>query len=201
MSLLVKICGVTTQEGIDAAVESGADAIGFVFHAPSSRNLQPARAAALAALLPVQLLRVAVTLHPSQALVDSVLAAFEPDVWQSDAGDFEHLRLPSQLQCWPVWRSGGALPQERPGRFLYEAPASGAGTLADWETAAALAREGELILGGGLDAHNVASAVALVRPFGVDVSTGVERAAGQKDAALIRQFIAAARAADRKKTA
>ena len=198
MSLLVKICGVTTQEGIDAAVESGADAIGFVFHAPSPRHLEPARAAALAALLPAQLLRVAVTLHPSQALADAVLAGFEPDVWQTDASDLANLRLPPHIQRWPVWRSGGALPQAMPPRMLYEAPASGAGSRADWEMAAALARDSELILGGGLDAHNVASAIALVRPFGVDVSSGVERTPGIKDPALIREFIAAARAADRR---
>ena len=89
MSLLVKICGVTTDEAINAAVAAGADAIGFVFHGPSPRSIEPLRAAALTSSLSASVLRVAVTLHPSQALVDRVLAEFEPDVWQSDAADFE----------------------------------------------------------------------------------------------------------------
>lgn len=193
MSLLVKICGVTTEEGVEAAVAAGADAIGFVFHASSPRNLEPARAAALAASVPV--LRFAVTRHPSQELVDAVLAAFEPDVWQADAADFEHLRLPAAIQRWPVLRSGAALPPLLPEQVLFEAARSGVGERADWAVAAGLARCCSLILAGGLDAGNVAAAVARVRPHGVDVSSGVESRPGIKDPAMIREFIRAARTA------
>lgn len=197
MSLLVKICGVTTDEAINAAVAAGADAIGFVFHGPSPRSIEPVRAAALASPVPASILRVAVTLHPSQALVDRVLAEFEPDVWQSDATDFETLRLPATIAQWPVWRSDGAPPQTPPPRLLFEAHASGVGAKADWTVAAGLARRCGLILGGGLDAANVGAAIAIVRPYGVDVSSGVERAPGVKDPARIRAFIDAARTADR----
>ena len=197
MSLLVKICGVTTEEAVNAAVAAGADALGFVFYGPSPRSIEPVRAAALTAALPASVLRVAVTLHPSQALVDRVLAEFEPDVWQSDADDFMKLALPPAIARWPVWRSGN-LSSMPPPRLLFEAPVSGAGAMADWQAAAALARRCGLILGGGLDAANVGAAIAAVRPYGVDVSSGVERRPGVKDPAMIRTFIEAARAADRR---
>jgi len=198
VTLLVKICGITTDEAIAAAVESGADAIGFVFHEPSPRNLQPRRAADLARTLPPGVLRVAVTLHPSQALVDRVLAEFTPDVWQSEAADFDSIRIPAVIERWPVLRSGGLRPVTPPSRLLFEATESGAGAPADWRVAADLARQSELILGGGLDAGNVGVAIAAVRPYGVDVSSGVEREPGVKDPAKVRHFIAAAHAADRR---
>lgn len=201
MSLLVKICGLTTREAVEAAVAGGADAVGFVFHAPSPRNVEPSQAAALAGSLPPGVLRVAVTLHPSQSLVDRVLAGFEPDVWQSDAADFATLRLPPAISNWPVWRAGNALPETPPPRLVYEAALSGAGMRADWTAAASLARRCGLILGGGLDPANVGAAILRVRPCGVDVSSGVERAPGIKDPAMIRAFIEAARAADQGVTA
>ncbi len=194
MSLLVKICGVTTEEAVDAAVEAGADAVGFVFHAPSPRNVTPRRAAALARRLPPGVAAVAVTLHPRQADLDRVLEAFVPDIWQSDAADFEGLAMPAGLECWRVLRDARAAMPGR-GRVLFDSPVSGAGHRADWAGAAALARRAELILGGGLAAANVGAAIGAVQPAGVDVSSGVERAPGVKDAARIREFIAAARAA------
>ncbi len=194
MTLLVKICGLTTPEGVDAVAAAGADAAGFVFHAPSPRHLNPAAAAALAARLPPTVLRVAVTLHPTQALVDAVLVGFRPDAWQTDLADFAELDLPPEIARWPVVRPGSAQ-GELPARLLYEGPASGAGERADWDEARSLAAGRELILGGGLDAASVGEAVARVRPFGVDVSSGVERAPGLKDPALVHRFVAAARAA------
>ena len=202
MSLLIKICGQTGEEGITAAVDAGADAIGFVFHSPSPRNMEPVRAAILAAaFVPENVLRVAVTLHPSQALVDEVLAEFTPDVWQTDAADFKSLQLPATIARWPVWRTGSALPDELPPKLLFEAAASGAGIQADWTVAAGLARRCGLILGGGLRAANVGAAIAMVRPYGVDVSSGVESEPGVKDPAMVRGFIEAARAAERRLTA
>lgn len=196
MTLLVKICGVTSEEAIEAAVDSGADAVGFVFHAPSPRNVMPGRAAALARRLPRGIASVAVTMHPRQADVNRVLAEFRPDIWQSDAADFEAMCLPGSIECWRVLRGArAAVPGA--GRVLFDAAESGAGRRADWSAAAAIARRNALILGGGLDAGNVGVAIAAVRPAGVDVSSGVERAPGVKDAARIRAFIAAARAAMR----
>lgn len=193
MTLLVKICGVMSEEAVEAAVSAGADAVGFVFHAPSPRNILPARAAVLSRRLPRSVASVAVTLHPRQADVDRVVAEFRPDIWQADAADFDVMRLPDGIECWRVLRCTepavlGA------GRVLFDAAESGTGRRADWTVAAALARRKALILGGGLDAENVGVAIATVRPIGVDVSSGVESAPGVKDSSRIRAFIAAARA-------
>ena len=193
MSLFVKICGLSSAEAVAAAVEAGADAIGFVFHSASPRNVMPADALALSAGLPAHVLTVAVTLHPPQELVDEVLRTFVPGAWQTDAADFDALVLPTGIARWPVLRAGIKAQARLPRRFLFEGARSGVGELADWSEAAALAEGRELILGGGLGPGNVASAVRAVRPFGVDVSSGVESAPGRKDPARIRDFIAAAR--------
>ena len=84
-----------------------------------------------------------------------------------------------------------------PHTLLFDAAVSGNGMQADWKTAAILARRSMLIIGGGLNPSTVAGAIEEVNPIGVDVSSGVEREAGVKDAILIREFVAAARAADR----
>jgi phosphoribosylanthranilate isomerase len=193
MSVFVKICGISDEAALTAAVDAGADAVGFVFRAASPRNLAAAFAAALAARLPGGVLAVAVTCHPTQDEVNRVLEAFHPDAWQSDTVDFDTIRVPLGVRRWPVVRDGGS--RSSPGgRIVFDAPESGRGTRADWREAAGLARRTELMLGGGLDARYVAAAIAAVRPFGVDVSSGVESAPGIKDAARIRAFVAAARA-------
>lgn len=197
MSLLVKICGVTREADVAAAVDAGADAVGFVFHEASRRNLPPARAAKLTSTLPATVLRVAVTLHPSQELVERVLHEFVPDVWQSDYEDFATIRLPDGIRRWPVLRTGGQAPSKLPHTMLFDAAVSGNGMQADWKTAALLARRSLLIIGGGLNAKTVGHAVEEIGPIGVDVSSGVECEPGVKDAILIRKFVAAARAADR----
>src|SRR5690606_19448935 len=192
----IKICGLTTREAVDAAVAAGADAIGFVF-APSKRQVTAAQAAALAQDVPARVTRVAVMQHPSQALVDEVCDIFRPDVLQTDAEDFASLRLPSELELLPVIRDGQEVDASLPARILYGGRTSGAGTTADWTCARELARRTQLVLAGGLSARNVADAIAAVRPFGVDVSSGVESAPGKKDIAKIYAFIRAARAASR----
>jgi phosphoribosylanthranilate isomerase len=197
VKLLIKICGLTTPAAVDVAIAAGADALGFVFYGPSPRNLTPQRAAVLAARVPKRVRRVAVTLHPTQALVDAVLGAFMPDVWQTDAVEFATLTRPARIERWPVLRADQPLPADVPARFLFEGAKSGAGERSDWTAAAALARRGELVLGGGLDPGNVAAAVAAVRPYGVDVSSGVESASGVKDAGKIEAFVTAARSAAR----
>jgi phosphoribosylanthranilate isomerase len=189
----IKVCGLTTPEGVAAALAAGVDAVGFVFHAASPRNVTPEAALRLARHVPRSVLRVAVTLHPSQELVDEIACVFRPDALQSDVEDFDALKLPWGLAAMPVLRSGGPRPAEWPDRFLYEGPRSGVGATADWDEARSLARTGELVLAGGLRPDNVAAAIAAVRPFGVDVSSGVESAPGRKDPALIAAFVAAAR--------
>jgi phosphoribosylanthranilate isomerase len=189
--LWIKICGLTTEAGVSAAAAAGANAIGFVF-APSTRQVTPARAAELVRGAPRELQRVAVLLHPTQALVDAVLAALEPDILQADVEDFATLRAPPHVQRLPVMRGVRAAPA--PPRVLFEGPVSGAGERSDWAQAAVLARATQVVLAGGLTPANVQRALAEVRPFGVDVSSGVESAPGVKDPQKIHEFVRNARA-------
>lgn len=192
MTLWIKICGLTTDEAVTAAVTAGADAIGFVF-APSKRQVTPRRAAELVRNAPAHVARVAVTLHPAQSLIDEVCERFRPDVLQTDAEDLQGLVIPPGLEVMPVLRAGREWAGPLPRRFLFEGPVSGAGQAADWQHAAQLARQSQLVLAGGLHAGNVAEAIARVHPFGVDVSSGVEREPGIKDVVKIEQFVRAAR--------
>jgi phosphoribosylanthranilate isomerase len=190
----IKICGLTTAEAVSAALEARVDAIGFVF-SESVRRVTPAQASRLAHGTPARVLRVAVTRHPAQSLLEEILAEFRPDLLQSDAADFARLRLPAGLARLPVVR--GALPAGAsvPPRLLFEGAESGSGHVSDWRSAATLARRTELILAGGLTAVNVAAAIEAVAPFGVDVSSGVESRPGLKNPLEIARFVSAARAA------
>ena len=193
--LWIKVCGMRTREAIEAAAQAGADALGFVFHEASPRNLTVESASALQSYVPAGVERIAVFLHPAQDLVDGVLSAIRPDWVQTDAADLAALRLPAGQRVLPVFRSGQARPALLPKRCLLESARSGAGERADWQDAAHLAAMAEVVLAGGLDAGNVGEAVRRVRPFGVDVSSGVESGRGVKDVVKIRDFIRAARAA------
>jgi phosphoribosylanthranilate isomerase len=190
----LKICGMTSPEAVSAALEAQVDAIGFVF-APSVRELQPQRAAQLAAPARARALCIAVTQHPSQALIEQILDEFGPDVLQTDLEDLAGLRLPASLTVLPVVRGALTDPRAAPPRLLFEGARSGSGGTADWGQAMLLARATQLILAGGLTAANVAAAIQSVRPFGVDVSSGVESAPGRKSPQRIVEFVQAARAA------
>jgi phosphoribosylanthranilate isomerase len=195
MSIIVKICGFRSEEQVNAAVEAGADAIGFVF-ARSIREVTPAEAAAISANIPSHIKRVAVMRHPAYDEWQKVLQGFSPDVLQTDAGDFASLNVPDVVERWPVYREGGAEP-DAIGPYIFEGQKSGQGETVDWSRAAALAESGQMILAGGLAAYNVAEAIGTVRPFGVDVSSAVESAPGQKDSQLIHEFVSAVRAAEK----
>ena len=189
----IKICGMTTPEAVAAALDAGVDAIGFVF-AESVRRVTPQIAAQLAASARGRVKLVAVTRHPSQSAVDEIVAVFRPDVLQTDAADLRTLTLPVELEKLPVLR-GRQDAASLPRRVLFEGLTSGSGIPCDWESAREGAQRTELILAGGLNPGNVAAAIAEVRPFGVDVSSGVEQRPGVKSPAEIARFAAAARAA------
>lgn len=191
MTPFVKVCGLTTEAGVDAVGQAGADAAGFVFSA-SPRRVSTARAAALAARLPDSVVRVAVFRHPAPGEVARVLEEFPADWVQTDAADLAGQDL-GGAEPLAVLRAGVPLPLVIPTVVLFEGPCSGAGEVTDWEAAARLARQTRVILAGGLDAGNVGAAVATVRPWGVDVSSGVEAERGIKDPAKIAAFVAAAR--------
>lgn len=194
--MFVKICGVTRLEDAEAAVEAGADAIGFVFWPNSPRFIDPFRARAIAAALPpfvtavglfvnqpaeyvngvASLVRLgAVQLHGDEKPRDAVLIQRPTIKAVSPAA----LSTPDAVNAWPrsVTLLLDAYDPERRG---------GTGRTVDWTAAAAIATTRRAILAGGLTPENIAEAIARVRPFGVDVSSGVEAAPGIKDRAKIR---------------
>lgn len=196
--MFVKICGLTDEEGVAAAIAAGADAVGFVF-APSPREIDAESAARLAERVPPEIVRVAVMHHPDQTLVDAVSTTLAPDWLQTDADDLPDLAIDARIRVVPVYRDGAALRRGAlPARLLFEGAKSGSGRTADWREAARLAGRTELILAGGLDAANVAAAAAAVAPWGVDVSSGVEAGRGHKDPDKIHAFVARVRALETK---
>jgi len=213
MRIRVKICGVTSAAAVDAAVDAGADAVGFVL-APSPRRLELDVAARLAARVPPFVARVAVLRHPDPATVRAVCAAIAPDFVQAEPGPgvtaallaacgagflpvlhdgptLLRRRLPGETGAGPRGAGAGV------GAILLEARGRGGrGISPDWARAARLARRVRLVLAGGLTPGNVGAAIRQVGPYAVDVSSGVERAHRVKDARLIRRFIAAVRDAE-----
>jgi len=181
--LFIKLCGMTTAEAVHAALSCEVDAIGV------------ARASELAVPARRKLACVAVTRHPTRAAVDAILSGFKPDILQTDVEDLDTLDLPKSLSVLPVVRPGAQAACAVPRRVLFEGPVSGSGQTTDWDEAAGLAGRMQVILAGGLTAQNVAAAIRRVRPFGVDVSSGVEQGPGIKSPQKIEQFVAAARAA------
>jgi len=197
LSVFVKICGIRDAATADAAVRAGADALGFVF-AESVRQVTVAEARAAAAGIPAGIKRVAVMRHPSRAECQAVLDGFEPDILQTDIEDFDGLDVPDRVVCWPVVRQGSAAAgRPLPDTFIYEGADSGTGQTVDWSQANVAARQGRMVLAGGLAPGNVAAAIVAVGPWGVDVSSGVESAPGRKDAGLIQDFIGAVRAMEK----
>ncbi|MFL6604528.1 MAG: phosphoribosylanthranilate isomerase [Steroidobacteraceae bacterium] len=192
MTLWIKICGMTTPEAVEASLNARVNAIGFVF-AESIRQLTPAKAAVLAGPARGHALCTAVTRHPTQQAIDEIIAEFNPDLLQTDVEDLPRLRLPPELQVLPVFRRWHGEDGSLPPRLLFEGLASGTGMPCDWVSARQVARKSQLILAGGLNATNVATALAEVSPFGVDVSSGVEERPGIKSQTEIARFVTAAR--------
>ena len=204
MTLWIKICGLTTPDAVAAALDAGADAIGFVF-AKSVRQVTPDVARRLAVAARGRARCVAVTRHPTQQDIDDIVSIFQPDVLQTDVADLSNLRLPALLELLPVFRGDGnasntasgaasnTASNTLPSRLLFEGATSGAGIPCDWTAARTVARRTQLVLAGGLNPTNVAAAIETVRPFGVDVSTGVEVRPGVKSPIEIVKFVRAAR--------
>lgn len=188
----IKICGLTSSEAVAAALEAGADALGFVF-APSVRRLSPVTAKQLAIPVRGRVPCIAVMQHPTLAEVEDVLSIFGPDLLQTDHADADTLPAAARSRWLPVYRESEPAPTTPPARLLFEGKTSGSGRTADWDAARALAMRTELLLAGGLNADNVAAAIRHVRPFGVDVSSGVESAPGIKSVQRIYEFVRVAR--------
>jgi phosphoribosylanthranilate isomerase len=199
----VKICGLTNRDDALAALEAGADYLGFVLYSKSPRGIDAARLAQIVEGLPGTFRAVAVFVNEPRANVERLagdcglhavqihgdersggLASMAVPVWRA-------LRI-SQGVCTPVPESWPAA------RYVVDAAApgiyGGSGQVAEWSAARALAERYPVMLAGGLTPDNVADAIRAVRPVGVDVASGVEVTPGRKDWAKVRRFIAIARA-------
>jgi phosphoribosylanthranilate isomerase len=201
----VKICGITRAEDAQAAAAAGADAIGFVFYPPSPRAVAPEHAAAIAADLPAGIARVGVFVNETVERMAAIRAQVGLDYVQLHGDEQPDIAL---ALGGPVIRAVrgavvGAAEAERIARFpavavLVDGARSGlfggTGTLAAESAIAAARRARNWILSGGLAPETVAGLIARLKPWGVDVSTGVEFAPGVKDAGRIAAFVTAARA-------
>jgi phosphoribosylanthranilate isomerase len=199
--VFVKICGITSEEDALLAVAMGADAVGFVF-APSSRQLAPARAGDIAKRLPPEILTVGVFRdHAPERVVEIVrqagLVGAQLHGHETiEATRYVRERLPVVIKAFP----GGDpelrhAPDYSADIVLLDSASPGSGRVFDWSLAEGAPSGLRLMLAGGLNPENVAEAIAKVRPWGVDVSSGVESAPGVKDPRLVRTFIKAAREA------
>lgn len=200
----VKICGLTDRDSLAAAIDAGADAVGCVF-APSPRQLTPDAAAKLLEHVPPMCARVAVFKSPTEDLARAALSASSFTAAQSEHADAAlFARVAPGLPFIHVHRTlgdhaHGLVRGEDVGPIrLIEGPRSGVGERVDWTIPARYAPHHRVVLAGGLNPDNVGEAIQTVRPFAVDVSSGVESAPGKKDPARIRAFIAAVRDADRR---
>lgn len=206
----VKICGINSEISFDAAVEAGADWVGFVFFPPSPRFVTPARAALISSRHNGGPPRVGLFVQPTEADIAATLEALSLDILQVYAPAKRALALRRRFGR-TVWRAVGValstdLPNEPTGAdaLLIEAKASGEATRPggnrerfDWSLLKGWRAPLPWILAGGLDPKNVARAITETGACAVDVSSGVELRPGVKDPGLIHEFIAAARSESR----
>jgi phosphoribosylanthranilate isomerase len=211
MSLSVKICGLSTRETLQTALDAGADMVGFVFFPPSPRHVSLEVARDLAPQVKRRALKVALTVDADDATLDNIMDALSPDIFQLHGKEsVARLRDIKQKFGRPVMK---AVPVETsadlavlPGyaavadRILFDARApkdatrpGGLGAPFDWHLLENLELKLPYMVSGGLHADNVVEALRVTRAGGVDVSSGVESAPGVKDPEMIKAFIRAAR--------
>jgi len=201
----IKICGLTREQDVEAAVEAGADAIGFVFYAKSKRFVTPEQARALARLLPPFVTPVGLFVNATDAELQAGLDALPNMLIQfhgdETPADCDRVRRP-YLRAAAM--SPGFDLVDFSSRFsnaqaiLLDAPVEGyggGGKVFDWSLIPPNAAS-HLVLSGGLNAANVGDGIARVRPWAVDVSSGVEVSKGIKSADLIHEFCRAVKRAD-----
>ena len=213
MSVTIKICGLKTAEALDVALDAGADMVGFVFFPPSPRHLGIDTARALGARVRGQAQKVALSVDASDEELAATIEALAPDLLQLHgqempervAAERARFGLPV-MKALPIAERGDLAAIRRydtvADRLIFDARApreatrpGGLGKAFDWRLLENLDCTVPFMLSGGLDAGNVAEALRITRAPGVDVSSGVERAPGEKDLDKIRAFIRAARAA------
>jgi len=218
MSLLVKICGLKSPDSFDTALDAGADLVGLVFFPPSPRHVDLAAVPGFARRIGSRAGKVALTVDADDALLDAIVAALRPDMLQLHGKEPPaRVSVLKQRYGLPVMK---AIPVATAAdldavaayaavadRIIFDARAphdatrpGGLGKSFDWHLLQHIDARVPFMLSGGLDAGNVAEALAITRASAVDVSSGVERAPGEKDPDKIRAFIRAARAAEHSRT-
>jgi len=205
MSLRIKICGITNLSDALAAVDAGADALGFMFYEPSPRHITLTAAAEIIRDLPPFVTAVGVFVDASQDFVRRAMEECGLDALQfhgNEPPDFCRQFSKRTIKAFRVRDAASLkeLPQYPTSAWLLDSfvpdRLGGSGAKFDWELACSAKKFGRpIILAGGLTPENVAEAVRLVRPFAVDVSSGVESQPGRKDHGKMRAFILAGRAA------
>jgi len=205
MNVKVKICGITNTEDALAAVDAGADALGFMFFAPSPRCVTRKTASAIIRALPALVAKVGVFVNPTDEEVRQAIAECGLDTLQFHGEEPPEFCRQFGLKVLKAFRvqspeTLGLLPNYSDTAWLLDSfvagTRGGTGNTFNWDIAAqAVKLGGRVILAGGLTPENVAEAVRKVRPYGLDVSSGVESAPGRKDAARVRAFIVAAKGA------
>jgi phosphoribosylanthranilate isomerase len=214
MTLLVKICGLSTRETLDAALAAGADMVGFVFFPPSPRHLALETARELGKRVERRATRVALTVDADDTTFEGIIAALAPDILQlhghetpARVSEIKRKFGREVMKALPVERAIDLAPLSTyvgvADRILFDARApkgatrpGGLGAVFDWHLLEDLDLQLPFMVSGGLHAGNVAEAIRVTRAGGVDVSSGVERAPGVKDVEMIRDFIRAARASE-----
>jgi phosphoribosylanthranilate isomerase len=213
MPVVIKICGLTTPEALDTALAAGADMVGFVFFAASPRHVELATARALGERVRGRALKVALSVDTGDEELAASVAALEPDMLQLHGTESPErvvavrgrFGLPV-MKALPIAERDDLAAVRRydtvADRLIFDARATraatrpgGLGKRFDWRLLEGVSAGVPFMLSGGLDAGNVAEALRITGAPGVDVSSGVERAIGEKDLGKIRSFIAAARAA------
>ena len=211
MPLTVKICGLTTPEALDAALEVGADLVGFVFFPPSPRNLGLEAARMLGAQVGARAGKVALTVDATDDKLLAIVEALKPDMLQLHGKETPERVVQVRtryglpvVKALPVAERADLSPireyAQVADRLLFDARPpkeatrpGGLGRRFDWTLLAGVNPGVPYMLSGGLDAGNVAEALRITRAPGVDVSSGVESAPGVKDPERIREFVRAAR--------
>ncbi len=214
MPLLVKICGLSTRETLEVALEAGADMVGFVFFPPSPRHLSLETARELGRQVKGRATKVALTVDADDATLENIVETLRPDLLQlhgkettARARDIKAKFALPVMKVIAVATSAdlAVLPgyASVADRILFDARApkgatrpGGLGAVFDWNVLAKLELKLPYLVSGGLTADNLAEAVRVTRAGGVDVSSGVESAPGIKDPEMIRHFIRAARATE-----
>ena len=195
--MIVKICGITRLEDAEAAVDAGAGAIGFIFWPNSPRFIDPHRARRIAAALPPLVTPVGVFVNQPLEYVNGVASLVGLGTVQLHGDETPAFAAAVASPVMKAIAPGGDAGRAWPSRVrllldVHDPVArGGTGRTIDWRAAADLAAQRQVLLAGGLTPDNVADAIARVRPFGIDVSSGVERAPGIKDHQRLRALFEA----------